>query len=99
MENYPISLFKGYSDTHPTDSTLQAVVGMLRDDRAVAEHTEKHRYYLQHGQSAAAAREKSSCPCFAVAVRFSGGTSAPGRDSAPWTSITCPPTGWSIASS
>ena len=39
-KNHHIILFKGHSDTHPTNSTLQAVVNLLRDDNAVAEHTE-----------------------------------------------------------
>lgn len=73
MENTLVSLFRGYADTCPTEVTLETVIHLLRNDRAVAEHTEKHRYYLEQGQTTAAAREKSSCPCFAVAVRFKGG--------------------------
>lgn len=73
MENQTVSLFKGYSDTCPVETPLQAIVTLLRDNHSVAEHTEKHRYYLKHGQNTAAAREKASCPCFAVAVRFKGG--------------------------
>ena len=68
-----ISLFKGYADTCPTETTWENVVELIRNNAAVAEHTGLHRRYLQEGKSPAAAREKSSCPCFAVAVRFEGG--------------------------
>lgn len=73
MEKIQISLFKGYADTCPTEVDLNTVINLMRDNRAVAEHTDKHRYYLQQGQTTAAAREKASCPCFAVGVRFEGG--------------------------
>ncbi len=73
MENTLVSLFKGYADTCPIEVPLKAVINLIRDNQAVAEHTEKHRYYSRQGQNTAAAREKTSCPCFAVAVRFEGG--------------------------
>ena len=73
MNQLIISLFKGYSDTCPTDASLESVVEMIRRDAALADHTEKHRYYRRSGQERAAGREKAACPCFAVAVRFSGG--------------------------
>ncbi|WP_274972485.1 BT4734/BF3469 family protein [Bacteroides fluxus] len=73
MKNISISLFKGYSDTLPAEVTLQQVVNLIKNDTSVREHTEKHRYYAAQGQTNAAAREKSSCPCFAVAVRFKNG--------------------------
>lgn len=73
MENLTVSLFKGYADTCPVEVPLKTIISLLRDNQAVAEHTEKHRYYLEQGQTAAAAREKASCPCFAVAVGFEGG--------------------------
>ena len=76
MKETSISLFKGYSDTHPQDSTLQEIVNLIRNDALVRDRTEKHRYYSHNGQKAAAAWEKAACPCFAVAVCFGGGKQA-----------------------
>ena len=73
MTEIKISLFKGYSDMQPTENTLQEVVNLIKNDALVRDRTEKHRYYTAQKQKAAAAQEKSSCPCFAVAVRFEGG--------------------------
>ncbi len=73
MENTLVSLFKGYADTCPIEVPLKTVINLLRDNQTVLEHTEKHRYYLKQEQVTAAAREKASCPCFAVSVRFEGG--------------------------
>ena len=85
MKNISISLFKGYSDIQPTEVTLQYVVNLIKNDALVRERTEKHRYYAAQGQPNAAAREKSSCPCFAVAVRFENGKQ---KDNiAGWTSL------------
>ena len=71
----PISLFKGYSDTCPTEVSLQHVVNLIRQDLSIASLTQKHRYYLQKQLTDAAQREKQGCPCFAVSVRFAGGKS------------------------
>lgn len=73
MENIQLSLFKGYSDTCPQDTGLQQIVHLIRTDPTLRDHTEKHRYYRSLGNTNAAGKEKSSCPCFAVAVRFAGG--------------------------
>lgn len=73
MTDISISLFKGYSDTQPTDSTLQEVVNLIKNDALIRDHTEKHRYYKMQGLKVATARAKASCPCFSVAVRFKGG--------------------------
>ena len=35
MKETSISLFKGYSDTHPQDSTLQEIVNLIRNDALV----------------------------------------------------------------
>lgn len=75
MKNMPISLFKGYSDTCPTEVSLQHVVNLIRQDLSIASLTQKHRYYLQKQLTDAAQREKRGCPCFAVSVRFGGGKS------------------------
>lgn len=85
MKNISVSLFKGYSDIQPIEVTLQHVVNLIKNDTSVREHTEKHRYYAAKGQTKAAAREKSSSPCFAVAVRFENGKQ---KDNiAGWTSL------------
>lgn len=73
MEQTSLSLFKGYSDKSPSTATLAEVINLIRESPAVRDHTEKHRYFLSQGNAIAARREKSSCPCFAVAVRFDGG--------------------------
>ena len=68
-----LSIFKGYADTMPVAVSLDEVVRLIREDKVLADHTEKYRYYRSQGQMTAANREKSACPCFAVAVRFDGG--------------------------
>lgn len=68
-----LSIFKGYADTVPVSVTLDEVVRLIREDKVLADHTEKYRYYRSQGQKAAADREKSACPCFAVAVYFENG--------------------------
>ena len=73
MKNYPLSLFKGYADTCPVETTLAEVVNLIRNRADIADHTRKFRYYSSQQQQAAARREKASCPCFAVSVRFAGG--------------------------
>ncbi len=73
MEDLTLSIFRGYADTCPADIPLTNIVGLIREDAGIAAHTEKHRYNLQQGWKREAAREKSSCPCFAVSVRFAGG--------------------------
>ena len=73
MNEMMLSLFKGYADTVPVPVTLQEVVRLIREDKVLADHTEKYRYYRSLGQKTAASREKAACPCFAVAVRFDGG--------------------------
>ena len=73
MRNILLSLFKGYSDTCPTDTPLGNIVEMIRHHAATAERTEKYRYFLHHNEAQPASREKSGCPCFAVSVRFNGG--------------------------
>lgn len=73
IENIQFSLFKGYSDQCPEDITMQQIVRLIRTDITVRDHTEKYRYYRNSGNTHAEEKEKSSCPCFAVAVRFEGG--------------------------
>ena len=73
MNNLSLSLFKGYSDKCPSTVTLAEIINLIHESSVVRDHTEKHRYFLSQGNAAAARREKSSTPCFAVAVRFEGG--------------------------
>ena len=68
-----LSLFYGYKGLEPTDTTLEQIVGLIRRDADTAARTETCRSHLRQRQPEAAAREKASCPCFAVSVRFSGG--------------------------
>lgn len=73
MNHIVLSLFKGYSDTRPTETTLEQVVDLIRNNPTIADHTAKHRYYQQQQMTTAASREKKSTPCFAVSVRFANG--------------------------
>ena len=73
MKNKIFSLFRGYSDICPATISLQEIIQQIRESPSLRDHTEKHRYFLSLGNSTAARREKSSCPCFAVAVRFENG--------------------------
>lgn len=86
MNEMMLSLFKGYADTVPVPVTLQEVVRLIREDKVLADHTEKYRYYRSQGQKTAANREKAACPCFAVAVRFDGGKRR--TDISSWTGLT-----------
>ena len=86
MNEMMLSLFKGYADTVPVPVTLQEVVRLIREDKVLADHTEKYRYYRSLGQKTAANREKAACPCFAVAVRFDGGKRR--TDISSWTGLT-----------
>lgn len=83
MEKIKFSLFKGYSDTCPVETSLSHLIHLIREDETVKSHTEKHRYYLSQGLTTPASREKAACPCFAVAVRFDGGKQL--KDIASWT--------------
>ena len=85
VNNLLVSLLKGYADICPTEVKLETIVEMIRSDSLVARSTELHRYYLAQGKDKAASREKSGTPCFAVAVRFSGGKRK--ENIAEWTSL------------
>lgn len=73
MENHNISLFKGYSDTEPVETSFEEVVNIIKCNAALQDRTMKHRYYLEQGLKRDAEREKAGCPCFGVAVCFEGG--------------------------
>ncbi len=80
-----LSIFKGYADTVPVSVTLDEVVRLLREDKVLADRTEKYRYYRSQWQKTAASREKAACPCFAVAVCFDGGNRR--TDISVWTGL------------
>ena len=40
-----LSIFKGYADTMPVAASLDEVVRLIREDKVLADHTEKYRYY------------------------------------------------------
>lgn len=86
MEKTTISLFKGYSDKMPVDSSLEEIVQIIRCDAALHDRTEKYRHYLRQGWKRDADREKAGCPCFAVAVNFRGGKTR--ADICHWTGYT-----------
>lgn len=80
-----LSLFKGYSDVCPIETTLETIVDMIRRHPSVADHTARFRRFRRQGQPTIADREKAACPCFAVAVRFKGGKRKEHIDG--WTSL------------
>ena len=98
MEHRNISLFRGYSDTESVETSLEEIVNIIKCDAALRDRTEKHRYYLQQDLRRDADREKSGCPCFAVAVCLKVGRpaniSVPGP-AIPWSTWTTSlPSGW-----
>ena len=68
-----INIFRGLTDSEPKDTTLEEVVHLITDDASVRDLTDKYRYYLSMSDERQARRFKELLPCFAVAVRFSGG--------------------------
>jgi len=68
-----VTIFNGYYDTNPKESTLGEIVHLIRQDASLKRRTEKHRYYLSRGLKKEAQTEKASCLNFAVAARFRGG--------------------------
>lgn len=73
MKNQILSLFQGYTDLRPTNTTLADLAGQIRTDPQLKACTDKHRYYLSQGQDRAAQTIKAACPCFAVSVHFDDG--------------------------
>ena len=47
MNKMMLSIFKGYADTMPVAVSLDEVVRLIREDKVLADHTEKYRYYLK----------------------------------------------------
>ena len=85
MENILVSLFKGYADTHPIEVPLKTIISLLRDNQAVIEHTEKHRYYLEQKQVTALHAKKHPAPALPSACASKAEnrkqTSASGQES------------------
>ena len=52
-----VSFFKSLKDTSPSAVTLRQVYGLITSER-YRDSTEKHRYYLDHGQESEAGRIK-----------------------------------------
>ena len=73
MKKFILSLFQGYTDLRPTNTTLADLAEQIRTDEQLKAYTDKHRYYLNQRQAKAAANIKATCPCFAVSVHFDGG--------------------------
>lgn len=46
-----LSIFKGNADTMPVAVSLDEVVRLIREDKVLADHTEKYRYYRSQGQN------------------------------------------------
>lgn len=80
-----VNLFKDLRDCSPKLVTFEEVVDMIREDAAVKDRTERHRYYLSQSMKKAATAEKLSCPCFSVATLFDGGKTM--KDICGWTGI------------
>ena len=68
-----LDIFRGLTDSESKDTTLEELVHLITDDASVRDLTDKYRYYLSTGDERQARRFKELLPCFAVAVRFSGG--------------------------
>ena len=68
-----MNLFRGYADCNPKDTTIEEVFQLIRQDAAIKDRTEKHRYYLSQNLNKEAQFEKQGCPCFSVATIFEGG--------------------------
>ena len=73
MKNQLLSLFQGYTDLRPTNTTLANLAEHIRTDSQLKACTDKHRYYMSKEQTRAALNIKAACPCFAVSVHFNGG--------------------------
>lgn len=88
-----LSIFKGYADTMPVAVSLDEVVRLIREDKVLADHTEKYRYYRSQGQKTAAGREKSACPALPWRCVLRTGNGRPisvaGRVSRWWTLTIC----------
>ena len=57
-----LSIFKGYADTMPVAVSLDEVVRLIREDKVLADHTEKYRYYRSQGRRRLPAGKRRPAP-------------------------------------
>ena len=69
-----VSFFKSLKDTSPSAVTLRQVYGLITSER-YRDSTEKHRYYLDHGQESEAGRIKRGAEFITPSVICQGGRS------------------------
>ena len=97
MNKMMLSIFKGYADTVPVSVTLDEVVRLIREDKVLADRTEKYRYYRSQGRRQLPVGKR--LPALALPWRcVSTGVSeepisVAGRASQWWTLIICPKDG------
>lgn len=70
---YTIDTFNGFADTQPKPDTLDHMFDLIRTSDTLRTATHSHRLARKNDNKALAQQFKSHVPCFAVAVRFSGG--------------------------
>ena len=70
---YTIDTFNGFADTQPKPDTLDHMFDLIRTSDTLRAATHSHRLARENDNKALAQHLKSHVPCFAVAVRFSGG--------------------------
>ena len=70
---YTIDTFNGFADTQPKPDTLDHMFDLIRTSDTLRTATHSHRLARENDNKALAQQLKSHVPCFAVAVRFSGG--------------------------
>ena len=70
---YTIDTFNGFADTQPKPDTLDHMFDLIRTSDTLRAATHSHRLARENDNKALAQQLKSHVPCFAVAVRFSGG--------------------------
>ena len=66
MKTFKLTYYQHFTDTCPTQTTMEHIVELIRSDRTVAAKTAAHRTNPQAGY-------KESCPLFAVAGIMEGG--------------------------
>ena len=70
---YTIDTFNGFADTQSKPDTLDHMFDLIRTSDTLRAATHSHRLARENDNKALAQQLKSHVPCFAVAVRFSGG--------------------------
>ncbi len=70
---YTLDTFQGFTDQCPIPDSLSHLAALIGGDSSLQVTTHGYRCALQADDKQLARRLKGSVPCFAVAVRFSGG--------------------------